>query len=164
MALHFRRPHRSRTGVPCSTSNSDSESISRCLSDPNLSPNSDQTSQVVHCLIVFQTYTNWIFNNSKSIQVWPNRTLSRHYSIYRGNKALLLLTLKQAEWSEHFGQCLPNPTSSAIPLTKLALPSSKKHTATVVCQKLNHSTTHIVPLHPLARYLPTLHGPESTWK
>jgi hypothetical protein len=37
MALHFRRPLRSRTRVPCSTSNSDSASISRCLSDSNLS-------------------------------------------------------------------------------------------------------------------------------
>jgi hypothetical protein len=37
MALHFRRPHRSRTGVPCNTSNSDSALTSRCLSDPNLS-------------------------------------------------------------------------------------------------------------------------------
>jgi hypothetical protein len=37
MALHFRRPHRCRTGVPYSTSNSDSASKSRCLSDQNLS-------------------------------------------------------------------------------------------------------------------------------
>jgi hypothetical protein len=33
-----------------------------------------------------------------------------------------------AEWSKQIGQCLPNPTSSAIFLTKLVLPSFGNHT------------------------------------
>jgi hypothetical protein len=55
-----------------------------------------------------------------------------------------------AEWSEQIDQCLPNPTFSAILLTKLILPSPGNHTVTVVCQKWNHSTTHIVLLNSIA--------------
>jgi hypothetical protein len=66
-----------------------------------------------------------------------------------------------AEWSEQIGHGMPNPTSFSIPLTQLILPSFGNHTATVVCQKWNHSTTHNVPLHPPARYPPTPMGRNS---
>jgi hypothetical protein len=50
------------------------------------------------------------------------------------------IVILSVEWSEQInGQCLPNSTSSAIPLTKLVLPSFGNHTVTVVGQKWNHS-------------------------
>jgi hypothetical protein len=56
-----------------------------------------------------------------------------------------------AEWSGQIGQCLPNPTASAILLIKLVLPSFGNPTADSGSSKMEPFN---VPLHPPARYSP----------
>jgi hypothetical protein len=69
-AHHFFNAHKSRIWFPILTFSAASASMTRCLSNRNLSvPN-----QVVHCLIITCTHTHQIFNYSKSTKMRCDRT------------------------------------------------------------------------------------------
>jgi hypothetical protein len=86
----------------------------------------------------------------QQFQIYPSATEQNFVqsSFSPADPRTMDVVILSAEWSEKIGQCMPNVTSSAIFLTKLVLPSPGNHTATLDCQKWNHSMTHIVLLHP----------------
>jgi hypothetical protein len=90
MVLHFHRPHRSRTGVPCNTSNSDSASTSRCLSDPNLSQCQIKS---MNAIILYSCYFHLFFKT-----VWYLDSIWRMIRISFEKESFAILIRIESEW------------------------------------------------------------------